>query len=135
MTFQTGGNLSGGRVSAGGGRGGLVIGGGLGTIALVLVAVFFGVDPQAILPAIQGSEGSQQNAAAVQDLQNRIDRCKKSDSAAANEDPVCRIVATTISVDAIWGGTAPPPNGYAISTSQHRHLRSSCEYRLWYGKC
>ncbi len=107
MTFQAGGNLSSGRVSAGGGRGGLAIGGGLGTLALLLVAVFFGVDPQAILPAIQGSDGSQQNSAAVQDMQERIDRCKNSDSEAANKDPVCRIVATTISVDAIWGEQLP----------------------------
>lgn len=107
MTFQAGGNLTGGRVSAGGGHGGLAIGGGLGTIALVLVAVFFGVDPQAILPAIQGSSDSQHNSAAVQNLQERIDRCKESDSAAANDDPVCRIVATTISVDTIWGEQLP----------------------------
>lgn len=107
MTFQAGGNLTGGRVSAGGGHGGLAIGGGLGTIAIVLVAVFFGVDPQAILPAIQGSSDSQHNSAAVQNLQERIDRCKESDSAAANDDPVCRIVATTISVDTIWGEQLP----------------------------
>lgn len=107
MTFQSGGSLSGGRVSAGGGGRGMAVGGGVGTLLIALLAVFLGVDPQGILPATQGGNDSSYTSQAAQELQERIDSCEAQGSEAANRDPVCRIVATTISLDTVWSDQLP----------------------------
>lgn len=107
MTFQSGGPLSGGRVSAGGSGRGMAIGGGVGTLLIALVAVFLGVDPQGILPATQGGNDSYYSSQATQELQDRIEACEAQGSEAANRDPVCRIVATTISLDTVWSDQLP----------------------------
>ncbi|MFY9190698.1 MAG: neutral zinc metallopeptidase [Lawsonella sp.] len=107
MTFQSGGSLSGGRVSAGGGRRGMAVGGGVGTLLIALLAIFLGVDPQGIIPATQGGSDSSYTSQAAQELQERIDACEAQGSEAANRDPVCRIVATTISLDAVWSDQLP----------------------------
>lgn len=108
MTFQSGGRLTGGRVSAGGGGGrGMAIGGGVGTLVIALVAIFLGVDPQAIIPATQGGYDSSYTSQAAAELQERIDACENADTAEANRDPICRIVATTISLDTVWADQLP----------------------------
>jgi predicted metalloprotease len=47
----------------GGGRGGIAVGGGIGSVLLVLLALFFGVDPSAILSGDPGAPPAQERRA------------------------------------------------------------------------
>ena len=60
-------------VRSGGRRGGSLLGGGIGTIILVLVALYFGVDPTMLLQGVQTSGVSTQSSgapASAEDLAN-----------------------------------------------------------------
>lgn len=106
VTFQGSGGLDTSGVSAGGSGGGggfgggkIALGGGAGLL-LTIVALLFGVNPGDILGGggttssiSQGDTGS--NAA----LQEQIDNCTIEK---ANEDDICRIVATGNSLDTVW---------------------------------
>ena len=94
----------------GGGRGGLpigVAGGGLGTIALVLVALFFGVDPSVIL---SGGGGGQPDAP--------VARQEGSGPSEVADDGQRRFVAQVLATtEDVWteafrrgGNTYQPPN-------------------------
>ena len=85
--------------SSGGGRGpgrGIAIGGGLGGLLIVVLAMFLGVDPGTVMPQQQqpidtsgaGGEGFD------------LSQCKTG--ADANSKVECRVVATGNSVDGVW---------------------------------
>ncbi|CAN5199647.1 neutral zinc metallopeptidase [soil metagenome] len=88
--------------SSGGGRGpgrGMAIGGGLGGLLVVVVALFLGVDPGNIL--------SQQplDTEGVQAPGVDISQCRTGVDANTNVD--CRVIATGNSVDAVWAQLLP----------------------------
>ncbi|MCF8610719.1 neutral zinc metallopeptidase [Gordonia sp. HY285] len=98
MTFQGSGPLDGGNVSGGGGGGGrIAMGGGLGLVVTV-VALLFGVNPGDIMGG--GATSSQTSTGSDAALQEHIDNCTIEQ---ANTDDVCRIKATAISVNKVWG--------------------------------
>ncbi|MCV7180090.1 KPN_02809 family neutral zinc metallopeptidase [Mycolicibacterium sphagni] len=96
MTFNEGMQIDTSTTSTGGGSGrGIAIGGGLGGLVVVLLAVFLGVDPGQVL--------SQQTAlppGAEQSSGYDLSKCKTG--ADANEYVECRVVATGNSVDGVW---------------------------------
>lgn len=105
MTFRESGDLDTSGVSGGGGGGrrGMAIGGGVGGIVVVLVALFLGVDPgQLGLDTGTGGQGQQSDSA--QQIQTHIDQC---DLQKANADTICRIVATTESLEDVWNTQLP----------------------------
>jgi hypothetical protein len=82
--------------SSGGGPGrGLAIGGGLGGLVVLVVAMLLGVDPGTI--PIESQTGQQQEAGPGFD----VTQCKTGED--ANKILGCRIIATGNSVDAVWG--------------------------------
>jgi predicted metalloprotease len=84
--------------SSGGGRGpgrGLAIGGGLGGLLVVVVAMFLGIDPGTILPQQQ-----QIDTGGAQSQGFDISKCKTG--ADANNILECKLIATGNSVDGVW---------------------------------
>jgi len=81
-----------------GGRGGLAVGGGLGGLVLVVVALFLGVDPG----ALTGGGGGQQQPGGSADL---AEQCQ--DAQDADTDIECRIIATENSLDVYWATALP----------------------------
>ena len=85
--------------SSGGGRGpgrGIAVGGGIGGLLIVVIAMFLGVDPGAVL-----SQQPQQVNTGGTDAQGfDLSQCKTG--ADANEIVECRVVATGNSVDGVW---------------------------------
>ena len=80
--------------SSGGGPGrGLAIGGGLGGLVIVVVALLLGVDPSSVVTAPQ--PGQQQQVGGFD-----VSQCKTGED--ANKILGCRIIATGNSVDAVW---------------------------------
>lgn len=105
MTFQGSGPLDTGKVSAGGSGGGgmgggrMALGGGAGIIVVIL-GLLFGFNPGDILGGSDQSSANQQPVSADnQALQERIDNCTIE---LANTDDMCRIVATTNSLNQVW---------------------------------
>jgi predicted metalloprotease len=98
MTFNEGINIDTSTTSVGGGRGpgrGLAIGGGLGGLLVVVVALFLGVDPGTILP-----EQQQMDTGDAQAQGFDVSQCKTG--ADANNILGCKLIATGNSVDAVW---------------------------------
>ena len=94
MTFNEGMRIDTSRTSTGGGGGrGIALGGGIGGLAIVLLALFLGVDPGTVLPTQPMGPPSQ---GAAYDLS----KCKTG--ADANRYDECRVVATGNSVDGVW---------------------------------
>jgi hypothetical protein len=87
--------------SSGGGIGGLpiAIGGGLGGLLILIVALFFGVDPGGIV--------SQQPMDTRDDVSPGFDLSQCKTGADANKYVQCRVVATGNSVDAVWHQLMP----------------------------
>jgi len=88
--------------SSGGGRGpgrGMAVGGGLGGLLVVVVALFLGVDPGNILSQ-QGLDTEGVQAPGVD-----ISQCRTGVDANTNVD--CRVIATGNSVDAVWAQLLP----------------------------
>ena len=97
MTFNRGIRLDPDRVRTSGGRGrGIAVGGGLGGVVVVLVALFLGVDPG----ALTGGTGAGSGGTAPD-----VSRCESGDL--ANADADCRVVATVESLDAVWTDLLP----------------------------
>jgi predicted metalloprotease len=97
MTFNEGMQIDTTTTSAsGGGLGGrgIAIGGGLGGLLFVVVAMLLGVDP--------GNVMTQQPMATNQDVAPGFDLNKCRTGADANKFVECRVVATGNSVDAVW---------------------------------
>ncbi len=95
MTFNEGMQIDTSTTSTGGGGRGIAIGGGLGGLVVVLLAVFLGIDPgkvtvpqQALPPGAEQSGGYD------------LSKCKTG--ADANQYVECRVVATGNSVDGVW---------------------------------
>ena len=110
MTFRQNGRLDTSGVSGGGGGGrrrGVAVGGGVGGIAIVLIALFLGVDPSQ-LGLTQGDSTSQGSSDSAQQIQEQIDQC---DLQRANADTTCRIVATTESLEDVWTAQLPAQVG------------------------
>jgi uncharacterized protein len=90
--------------SSGGGRGpgrGMAIGGGLGGLIIVVVALLLGVNPGSVIPQQQVQYDDQGFEAPGFDLS----QCKTGED--ANRIPQCRVVATGNSTDAVWEQLAP----------------------------
>jgi predicted metalloprotease len=99
MTFNEGMQIDTSTTSTSGGGGGgrgIAIGGGLGGLLIVVVALFLGVDPGTVLPQ-QGQIGS---AEGVESPGFDLSQCKTG--ADANNIDQCNVVATGNSVDGVW---------------------------------
>ncbi|TGD90311.1 hypothetical protein BayCH28_00090 [Mycolicibacterium sp. CH28] len=96
MTFNEGMQIDTSTTSTGGGGvgRGVAIGGGLGGLVIVLLALFLGVDPGQVI--------SQQPALPPGAEQSGYDLSKCKTGADANAYVECRVVATGNSVDAVW---------------------------------
>jgi uncharacterized protein len=105
MTFNEGMQIDTSTTStSGGGRGpgrGIAIGGGLGGLLIVVVALFLGVDPSSVIPQ-QGQIGSTEG---VEAPGFDLSQCKTGED--ANRIVQCRVVATTNSVDSVWQQLLP----------------------------
>lgn len=105
MTFNEGMQIDTSTTStSGGGRGpgrGIAIGGGVGGLLIMVVALFLGVDPGTVMPPQQGQLGGADVEAPGFDLS----QCKTG--ADANAIPECRVVATGNSLDGIWPQLMP----------------------------
>jgi uncharacterized protein len=103
MTFNEGMQIDTSTTSTSGGGGGggrgIAIGGGLGGLLIVVVALFLGVDPSTVLPQQQiGTEG-------VETPGFDLSQCKTAED--ANSIVQCRVVATGNSVDGVWQQQMP----------------------------
>ena len=120
MTFNEGMQIDTSTTStSGGGRGpgrGIAIGGGLGGLLIVVVALFLGVDPSTVIPQQQqiGTEG-------VEAPGFDLSQCKTG--ADANQIVQCRVVATGNSVDGVWAAAAARlhPAAYPAVLRSGRH--------------
>lgn len=109
MTFSEGTRLDPNRVQrrgAGGSRGGVAIGGGLGGIIIVILALIFGIDPSALnldsgTQGLGGAAGAQDDTA----QQDFVASCHTG--ADANADADCRVLAVIESLDAYWTDALP----------------------------
>jgi hypothetical protein len=99
MSFNEGVSVDTSHASRGrGGRGGgIAVGGGVGGIVVVLIALFLGVDPGTITGG-----GGQQQPPAGDDL---AAQCQDAED--ANTDAECRIIATENSLDTYWATALP----------------------------
>jgi predicted metalloprotease len=97
MTFNEGMQIDTSTTSSSGGSGrGLAIGGGLGGLVIVVIALLLGVDPGSV-----GVGGTQAGQAPQEDVAGfDVSQCKTG--ADANNILGCRIIATGNSVDAVW---------------------------------
>ena len=96
MTFNEGMQIDTSTTSSSGGGGGrgIAIGGGLGGLLFVVVAMFLGVDPGKVI--------SQQPMSSQDDVAPGFDLSQCRTGADANKFVQCRVVATGNSVDAVW---------------------------------
>ena len=97
MTFNEGMRIDTSTTQSTGGRGpgrGIAIGGGVGGLAIMLLALFRGVDPGPVL--------SQQQQRGPSQSQPGFDLAKCKTGADANKYAECRVVATGNSLDGIW---------------------------------
>jgi predicted metalloprotease len=108
MTFNEGARIDTSRVRSGGGRGGkIAIGGGLGGIIVIVIALLTGQDPSQI-PGLSEVGGTQAEGEVTD-----FEHCQTG--ADANENVDCRIIATSNSLDQVWGeqllpGRYEPPS-------------------------
>ena len=102
MTFRSDGPLDTGGVSGGGGGRGrrVAVGGGVGLVVVVIAALVFGIDPSEILGGAGGySTEDVGSGGSSSEIDQQIKSCTIEK---ANTDTVCRIVATTNSLDKVW---------------------------------
>ncbi|NMO05054.1 hypothetical protein HH308_27920 [Gordonia sp. TBRC 11910] len=106
MTFQGSGPLDSGDVSGGGDGGGggngtrIALGGGAGLI-ITIVALLFGINPGNILGTGDSGTPATNNNSAASSINQHLASCTIE---MANTDDMCRIKATTISVNKVWAG-------------------------------
>ncbi|BBY97084.1 KPN_02809 family neutral zinc metallopeptidase [Mycolicibacterium fallax] len=98
MTFNEGIRIDTGTTSSRGGMSGrgMAVGGGVGGLVVVLIALFFGVDPGSLTGGQTGGQLPAGPSSGAVDYSH----CKTG--ADANRDVVCRVIATGNSVDAVW---------------------------------
>ena len=103
MTFSEGMQIDTSTTSTSGGGGGpgrgMAIGGGVGGLLILVVALFLGVDPSAVIPQQQIDTGG------VETPGFDLSQCKTG--ADANNIVQCRVVATGNSVDGVWQQLLP----------------------------
>lgn len=101
MTFREGARINPGRVSVGGGGRGpkMAIGGGIGGIVVIVIAVLLGVDPSS-LGLTDGGGTTAQSASSTS-----LEGCETG--ADANKDINCRIAFTAESLDQVWSQQYP----------------------------
>ncbi len=117
MTFNEGMQIDTSTTSASGGGGrGIAIGGGLGGLLFLVVALLLGVDP--------GKVATQLPASTSQEVAPGFDLNKCRTGADANQYVQCRVIATGNSVDAVWkqlhARIHPPPGAAVQRSGQHR---------------
>ena len=94
MTFNEGMRIDTSTTRSSGGAGrGIAIGGGVGGLVIMLIALFLGVDPGPVL----------QQTSAPSQSQPGFDLAQCKTGADANKYAECRVVATTNSLDGVWG--------------------------------
>ena len=94
MTFNEGMQIDTSKATTSGGSGrGIAIGGGVGGLVIVLLALFLGVDPGQVIPQQAPGPGQTQPG-------YDLEKCKTG--ADANKYVECRVVATGNSVDGVW---------------------------------
>jgi uncharacterized protein len=109
MTFNEGMQIDTSNISTSGGGGGpgrgIAIGGGVGGLLILVVALFLGVDPSSVMPQQQQIDAGPVDAPGYD-----MSHCKTG--ADANKYVECRVAATTNSVDGVWEqllrGYTPP---------------------------
>jgi predicted metalloprotease len=109
MTFNEGMQIDTSNISTSGGGGGpgrgIAIGGGVGGLLVLVVALFLGIDPSSVVPQQQ-----QIGQGGVEAPGYDMSHCKTG--ADANKYVECRVAATTNSVDGVWSqllrGYTPP---------------------------
>jgi uncharacterized protein len=96
MTFNEGMQIDTSTASASGGGGGrmIAIGGGLGGLLFVVIAMLLGVDPGRV------ANQQQMNTSDYSDPGFDLSQCKTGSD--ANKYVQCRVIATGNSVDAVW---------------------------------
>ena len=99
MTFSEGMQIDTSTTSTSGGGRGIALGGGVGGLVILVVALFLGVDPSAVIPQQQIDTGG------VEAPGFDLSQCKTG--ADANNIVQCRVVATGNSVDAVWQQLIP----------------------------
>ncbi len=101
MSFEEGAGLDTSQVT-GGGRGGALIGGGIGSLIIVLIGAFFGVD----LSGVTGTNPFDPGQVAPGGEQSEdFSHCKTG--ADANRHVDCRIIGTVNSVQDYWNDALP----------------------------
>src|ERR1700712_2056458 len=102
MTFSEGMQIDTSTTSTSGGGGGggrgIALGGGIGGLLIVVVALFLGVDPSSVLP--QGGSVNQYDTQGVDAPGFDVSQCKTGKD--ANTIVECRVIATGNSVDGVW---------------------------------
>ena len=86
----------------------MAVGGGVGGLAVVLVALFLGVDPGQLGLDAGTTTDTGHPSETAQQFQAHIDQC---DLQRANSDTICRIVATTESLEDVWNTQLPDQVG------------------------
>ena len=94
MTFNEGMQIDTSTTSSSGGGRGIAIGGGIGGLLFLVVALLLGVDP--------GKVATQIPVTPAQDTAPGFDLSKCKTGADANQYAQCRVIATGNSVDAVW---------------------------------
>jgi predicted metalloprotease len=103
MSFNDGADLDTSQV-IGGGRGGALIGGGIGSIVLLLIGAFFGVDLSGVTGSNNPFDPGQVTTGGQESSQD-FSQCKTG--ADANRDATCRIIGTVNSVQDYWNDALP----------------------------
>jgi predicted metalloprotease len=103
MTFREGIEIDTSTTSTSGGGGGsgrgIALGGGVGGLLILVVALFLGVDPSSVIPQQQIDTGG------VETPGFDTAQCKTAED--ANNIPQCLVIATGNSVDAVWQQLLP----------------------------
>ena len=120
MTFDPDAQIDSSRVQrSSGGRGrGIAVGGGLGGIVVVVIALLLGGDPSQVLGGLGGDAGTTQESG-----NGTIENCETGADANANVD--CRVTATVQSLDQVWDAQLAAQTGVAYVQPDVQIFRGS----------
>ncbi|NIL79284.1 KPN_02809 family neutral zinc metallopeptidase [Rhodococcoides kroppenstedtii] len=120
MTFDPDARIDSSRVQrSSGGRGrGIAVGGGLGGIVVVVIALLLGGDPSQVLGGLGGDAGTTQESG-----NGTIENCETGADANANVD--CRVTATVQSLDQVWDAQLAAQTGVAYVQPDVQIFRGS----------
>lgn len=115
MSFNDDARLDTSQVTGRRGRGGVVVGGGIGGLVVLLVAVFLGIDPG----VIGGSDDSALDTSQVDtSAGEQVDVSACRTGADANRNDTCRVVGTVNSVQDYWEKALPVDVGRPYRAAQ-----------------